>query len=155
MRVVAALAVLTAAELTVLVLVGQQIGFLGLIGVLLGAALLGVWALRHEGRRSMRALVDALRSGRPADAEVVDGMLVAAAGVLLILPGLIGDVIALVLLLPPVRRAVGRRITASAASRPRVVTVTPGVGWAPRPDPAGTRSFRGTVIEGAVVDERG
>ncbi len=155
MRVFVALVVLAAAELTVLVLVGQQIGILGLIGVLLGAALLGGWAIRHEGRRSMRALMEAVRSGRPADAEVVDGMLVAAAGLLLLLPGLIGDVIALVLLLPPVRRAVGRRITASAAARPRVVTVAPGVGWAPRPDAAGTRAFRGTVIEGTVVDERG
>src|SRR4051794_10974683 len=140
MRVLAALIVLAAVEVTVLVLVGQQIGLLGLVAVLLGAALIGAWAIRHEGRRAMRALTVAVRSGRPADAEVVDGMLVAGAGMLLVLPGWVSDVVALVLLVPPVRRAVGRRITAGAARRPRVVTVTPGAGpWGVRPDPIGTR----------------
>lgn len=164
MRVLVSLAVLVAAEITLLYVVGSQIGFLGLVAVLLGAALLGAWAISHEGRRSMRALTQALRSGRPADAELVDGMLVAAAGVLLVLPGLISDIAALVLLLPPVRRAVGRRITASATQRtPRVVAFAPAGGAGPVFGPAGPaagqswgrpapRPFEGTVIEGSVLD---
>lgn len=159
MRVLMALAVLVAAEITVLWLVGSAVGFLGLVAVLLGAALIGTWALRHEGRRSMRALRDAARSGRPADAEVADGMLVALAALLLILPGLISDVVGLVLLVPPVRRAVAGRVAASARRRALRFGPPPGVvvvDGTPRPDaPAGTRRGEPLVIEGHGGTVRG
>lgn len=158
MRVLAALAVLVAVEVTVLYLVGSQVGFLGLVGVLLGAALLGAWAIGHEGRRSMRALVEAARSGRPAEAEVADGMLVALAGVLLVLPGLITDVAALALLVPPVRRALARRTVASARRRTPTVTVMTSAGprsfgAAGAAPPAGRGPAPGgPVVEGRVLD---
>jgi UPF0716 protein FxsA len=114
MRVLLVLALLAAAEITVLVLVGQQIGFLGLVGVLILSAIVGGWALKREGRRSRSALVEAVRHGRPAEAEVADGMFVALAGLLLVIPGLITTAAALVLLLPPVRRVFARRMAAGA-----------------------------------------
>ena len=81
-------------------------------------------------------------------------------GVLLVVPGLLSTLAALVLLVPPVRRALARRaadraVRAGSARMGPTVTVA-GVGgpagaagptWGARPDPAGTRSFRGTVIE--------
>ena len=142
MRVLMALAVLVAVEMTVLYLVGSAVGFLGLVGVLLGSALLGAWALRHEGRRSLRALRDTVRSGRPADAEVADGMLVALAAALLILPGLVSDAVGLVLLVPPVRRTVARRVAATARRRTLRSGPPPGVvvvDGTPHPD-AGRRA---------------
>jgi len=153
MRVLMTLVVLVAAEIAVLYLVGSAVGFLGLVAVLLGAALIGMWALRREGRRSMRALRDAARSGRPADAEVADGMLVGLAAALLILPGLVSDVLGLILLVPPVRRALARRVAASARRRaarsgpPRGVVVVDGTPVGSRyPDPR--RPHAGLVIEG-------
>lgn len=166
MRVLVALAVYLAVEITVLVLVGQAIGFWGLLGVLVLSAVVGAWALRHEGRRSLVDLGRAARSGRPAEAEVADGMYVALAGVLLVVPGLLSTLAALVLLVPPVRRALSRRaadraVRAGSARMGPTVTVT-GVGgpagdgaptWGARPDPAGTRSFRGTVIEARPAED--
>ncbi|MEJ2885615.1 FxsA family protein [Actinomycetospora aeridis] len=158
-----ALAVYLAVEITVLVLVGQAVGFWGLLGVLVLSAVLGAWAIRREGRRSMTALMDAARRGRPAEAEVADGMYVALAGVLLVVPGLLSTLAALVLLVPPVRRALARRAAdravraGSARVGPSVTVVgAGGPAWGPA-SPAGpgrldTGSFRGTVIEGEVVD---
>lgn len=165
MRILVALAVYLAVEITVLVLVGQAIGFWGLLGVLVLSAVVGAWAIRREGRRSMSTLVDAARNGRPAEAEVADGMYVALAGVLLVVPGLLSTLAALVLLVPPVRAALARRAAQRAvrAGSARVgpsVTVVGAGGpgpWGARAEPTGpgrldTGSFRGTVIEGQVVD---
>ena len=132
MRVLVALAVSLAVEITVLVLVGQAIGFWGLLGVLVLSAVVGFLALRHEGRRSLVDLGRAARSGRPAEAEVADGMYVALAGVLLVVPGLLSTLAALVLLVPPVRRALARRaadraVRAGSARMGPTVTVA-GVG---------------------------
>lgn len=169
MRILLALAVYLAVEITVLVLVGQTIGFWGLLGVLVLSAVVGAWAIKREGRRSMTALVEAARRGRAAEAEVADGMYVALAGVLLVVPGLLSTLAALVLLVPPVRRALARRAAerAVAAGSARVgpsVTVVGAGTWGADPwggrAPAGpgrldTGSFRGTVIEGEVVDRGG
>jgi UPF0716 protein FxsA len=165
-RILVAIAVYVAVEITVLVLVGQAVGFWGLLGILVLSAVVGVWALRHEGRRSLVELGRAARSGRPAEAEVADGMYVALAGVLLVVPGLLSTLAALVLLVPPVRRALARRaadraVRAGSARMGPTVTVAgvgvPDGGAAPtrgaRPDPAGTRSFRGTVIEARPADD--
>lgn len=157
MRILVALAVYLAVEITVLVLVGQAIGFWGLLGVLVLSAVVGAWAIKREGRRSMTALVGAARSGRPAEAEVADGMYLALAGVLLVTPGLLSTLAALVLLVPPVRRALARRaadraVRAGSARRGPAVTVVSGGG--PVPPAEGPASFRGTVVEGHVLDSR-
>ncbi|GAA4918557.1 UPF0716 protein FxsA [Actinomycetospora succinea] len=171
MRLLLAVAVYLAVEITVLVLVGQTIGFWGLLGVLVLSAVVGAWAIKREGRRSMTALREAARRGQPAEAEVADGMYVALAGVLLVVPGLLSTLAALVLLVPPVRRALARRAAAravragSARVGPSVTVVGAGGPGAWGADPWGARdtagpgrldtgSFRGTVIEGEVVDRR-
>ncbi|GLZ47989.1 hypothetical protein Acsp06_41740 [Actinomycetospora sp. NBRC 106375] len=161
MRILIALAVYLAVEITVLVLVGQAIGFWGLLGVLVLSAVVGAWAIRREGRRSMSELATAARSGRPAEAEVADGMYVALAGVLLVVPGLLSTVAALVLLVPGVRRALARRAAdravraGSARMGPAVTVVGTGgpAGWGAGPDAGpGRAPYRGTVIEGRVIE---
>ena len=160
MRVLFALLAYVALEIWVLVLVGQTIGFLGLIGLLVVSAVVGAWALKREGRRSLADLAQAVRSGRPAEAEVAGGMYVALAGVLLVVPGLLSTVAALVLLVPPVRRALARRAAAravragSARMGPTITVVGAGApasgSWGG--PPAGRDPWRGRVIEGQVIE---
>lgn len=152
MRVLVGVTALIAVEIYVLVLVGQQIGLLGLVGVLIASALVGGWALKREGRRSRTALVDAVRRGRPAEAEVADGMFVVLAGLLLVVPGLVTTAAALVLLLPPVRRTFARRLAAGAvrAGSARGGPSITVVGAPSSPDPApghDARPFAGRIIE--------
>lgn len=122
-------------ELTVLVMVGDAIGVLPTIGLLLLASLAGMVLLRREGTRTLAAFTEAVRTRRPPHREVVDGMLLAAAGVFIVVPGFVSDVIGLLLLLPPTRALVRRRMLRSAPRRGAPGQFTPG-----------------TVIDGEVVD---
>jgi UPF0716 protein FxsA len=95
-----------AVEITVMVSVGAQIGVLSTIGLLVLATLVGGLLLRREGVRTLGALQQAVAAGRLPQREALDGVLIAAAGVLVILPGFVSDVLAILLLLPPTRALV-------------------------------------------------
>lgn len=135
MPVLLVLLAATIVELTVLVAVGHAIGVLATIGLLILASLVGAVLLRREGARTLAAFFEALRTRRPPHQELLDGMLIAAAGVLIVLPGFVSDVLGLLLLIPFTRALVRQRILRSASRR------TP-VRFAP-----------GAVVEGEVVDE--
>jgi UPF0716 protein FxsA len=96
-------------EIWLLIQVGEAIGGLAVFGLLLVAALAGGWLIKDAG---LRALREAARSvqGRPAESPKGDGSVGAslAAGVLLIIPGLLSDVLALACLFPPTRRLLRR-----------------------------------------------
>lgn len=130
-------------ELTVLVVVGNAIGVLATLGLLILASLAGAALLRREGTRTLVAFNEALRTRRPPHREVIDGMLLAAAGVLIVLPGFVSDVLGLLLLLPPTRALVRRRMLRSAESTER--------GAPARFAPGAV--IEGEVVEGEVVDK--
>ncbi|MFZ0121519.1 MAG: FxsA family protein [Pseudonocardiaceae bacterium] len=135
MPVLLVLLVATIVELTVLIAVGHAIGVLATIGLLILTSLVGAVLLRSEGARALGAVVEALRARRPPHRELLDGMLITAAGVLIIVPGFVSDLLGLLLLLPPIRSLVRRRILRSASRR------TPA------------RYAPGDVVEGEIVDE--
>jgi UPF0716 protein FxsA len=108
-------------EIAVLVFVGQQIGALNTIGVLVLVSLVGAWLARHEGFFVLRRIREQLDAGRvPAD-ELLDGALVLAGGMLLLLPGFVSDAIGLLVLFPPtrafLRRLVRRRMAIFTVAR--------------------------------------
>lgn len=78
---------------------------------LLCAALAGWWLLRKANFIATGRLLQALQSGQPLGAWILYGCIPYVAGVLLIFPGVISDVIALLLLLlsPPTRRETSPR----------------------------------------------
>ncbi len=85
-------------EIASIVLVAQLIGWWTL-ALLVVAAVLGVYVLRRTGRDWLRRISD---RDQPARATGDSAMLFAA-GILLIIPGFVSDIIALLLLLPFVR----------------------------------------------------
>jgi UPF0716 protein FxsA len=103
------LIVVPIAELYVIIQVGQVIGALPTIAILIADSLFGAWLLRREGRaawRRFRGTVD--RGGLPGN-EAVDGVLVIVGGSLLLTPGFLSDIFGISLLLPPTR-ALYRRV---------------------------------------------
>ena len=135
MPVLPVLLIATIVELAVLIAVGHAIGVLATIGLLILTSLVGTALLRREGARALGAFVEALRARRAPHRELLDGMLITAAGVLVVVPGFVSDVLGLLLLLPPIRGLVRRRILRSASRR------TPA------------RYAPGDVVEGEIVDE--
>ncbi len=149
-------------ELIALVMVANWVGLGWALLLLLGTSVLGIALLRIEGLRAWQELRSAAADGRfPQDepesvpassARMADTGARILAGVLLTFPGFITDLIGLVLLIPPIRRGVGRRMAASAF-RTFPGRRTPGAAGPGRPGAGRTGGVQhGVIIEGEVVD---
>jgi len=103
--IVAGLVVLAVVEIALLIVVGQAIGAMWTVALVLLSSLLGVWLLRREGVRAWRLFRDEVRAGRPPGNAATEGLLVLVGGVLLVVPGFLTDLVGAVLLIPPTRRA--------------------------------------------------
>ena len=105
------------AELAVIIQVGQLIGVLPTVLLLLLSAVIGSWLLRREGRRAWRAFRQALNDGRVPTREVADGAMVIMGAALMVTPGFITDALGVLCLLPPTRAALRRTVTTVVARR--------------------------------------
>src|ERR671938_1590670 len=114
-------------ELFVIIQVGEAIGVLPTIALLIADSILGSMLMRSQGRAAWRRFNGALAEGRIPHREVLDGALVIFGGALLLTPGFVTDILGLVLLLPPtralvrrvmVRRFADRMIAAATRGRP-------------------------------------
>lgn len=120
MPVFVLLLVMMLAEIAVIVAVGQAIGALVTILLLVVVSVVGVAMLRRQGTRTLAAFADALRNRRDPQLEMVDGMLIGVAAALVIFPGFVSDVLALLLLFPPTRAVLRRRVLRRAEQRARM-----------------------------------
>ena len=96
-------------ELWLLVKVGAVIGALAVLALVIASAMLGGAVLRRVGWRTLTRMDLRRQQGQSGGRELVDGFILALGGALLILPGLIGDTLGLMFLLPPLRRWVANR----------------------------------------------
>ncbi|HYQ65726.1 FxsA family protein [Actinophytocola sp.] len=126
MPVLALLLIAVVAELAVIIAVGQAVGVLATILLLVAVSMLGVTLLRRQGLRTLMALSDAARNRRDASPEVTDGVLLAVAAGLVVFPGFLSDVAALFLLFPPTRGIVRRRLLRRSAARRQTNPVVDG-----------------------------
>jgi UPF0716 protein FxsA len=85
-------------ELYLLVKTGQWLGaWLPILAVILGFVLGGL-TIRHTGIRSLNEVREAAQNGRIGPNAAIGGLLGFLAGVLFILPGLLSDLAAILLL---------------------------------------------------------
>jgi UPF0716 protein FxsA len=131
---------LGALEIFVFVQVGQWIGFGWALLALIAISLFGAWLVKREGLGTWRRAQAQLRAGEIPAGEVVDGALIAGAGLLLLVPGFVTDVVGLLLLLPPLRWPARRwmqrhrYVRTGNAVYGRVIDVR-GTGGPPPPEP--------------------
>lgn len=90
-------------ELALLIKVGQWLGLWPLFGIIIGTGVLGVLVLRLTGISVLRRILSGALTDDPLP-QMMDTSVRFTAGVLLILPGLIGDCLGALLLIPAVRR---------------------------------------------------
>src|SRR3954469_22181224 len=93
-------------ELFVIIQVGEAIGVLPTIALLVVDSILGSVLMKAQGRAAWRRFNAALAEGRIPHREVLDGALVIFGGALLLTPGFLTDVLGVLLLLPPTRAIV-------------------------------------------------
>ena len=93
-------------ELALLIKTGQLIGVWATVALVVSTAFIGALIISQQSFTVFSQSLEAMSKGRPPVAQVLDGLFLMLAGALLLMPGLITDVFALVLLVPPIRRAV-------------------------------------------------
>jgi len=104
-------------ELYVIIAVGEEIGAFWTVILVLLTAVIGVNLLRIQGMSTlMRAQRNMAQGAIPA-MEMIEGIALAVAGVLLITPGFITDSIGFLLLIPASRQAIIRYIVAKTTMR--------------------------------------
>jgi UPF0716 protein FxsA len=162
MPVLLAVVLYAVIEIAAVVAVASWIGIGWTLLLLFGLSLLGLLLLRREGTRAWRSFSTAVAEGRPPGREALDGMLVLAGAVLIVVPGFVTDVLALLCLLPFSRRLLGRVLVGWALTRGRATvlrvrssrgpgsSVPPGPGPGSGPVPPGA----GRVIEGEIEPPR-
>src|SRR3954447_25489106 len=99
------------AELYVIYQVGDAIGILPTLALLVLDSLLGAWLLRSQGRATWNRFQATMQAGRVPHREVFDGVLVIFGGAFLITPGFLTDIVGVFLLLPPTRAVMRRFLT--------------------------------------------
>ncbi|MES5822139.1 FxsA family membrane protein [Streptomyces sp. RG80] len=89
------------------VVAGAASGFAVFL-LLLAGLVLGAVVIKRAGRRAFQNLNEALQRGTAPTSGGGNGLMMLG-GLLLMLPGLLSDALGLVLLIPPVQKAVARR----------------------------------------------
>lgn len=95
-------------ELYTLVQVGSVIGAPSTFLIVILTGVVGAWLARMEGFNTMLKVRESLNQGKMPTDELLEGMLILVAGVLLLTPGFITDCMGLVMLLPFTRRPLAR-----------------------------------------------
>ena len=93
-------------ELYVIIQIGQAIGLIPTLFLLVLDSVVGAALLRSQGRAAWIRFNRALTEGRMPAKEVLDGVLIIFGGALLLTPGFLTDVFGLILLVPPTRAIV-------------------------------------------------
>ena len=139
-------------EIYVVTQVAGGIGWLNTIGLVIVVSLFGAFLVKQQGFSLLSRVQRRLRSGEMPGKEIVDGMLVAVGGALLLTPGFLTDALGLALLLPPTRVPIRMALMRRFQGRVQVFSPPPGAQFG---DFGGGRSRRrpGDVIDGEVVDD--
>jgi UPF0716 protein FxsA len=135
------------AELYVIIQIGQAIGLVPTLALLIVDGFVGAALARSQGRVAWERFNRALAEGRVPARETFDGAMIILGGALLLTPGFITDVVGLCLLIPPTRallRAGVARLARRRVSFAWTVASPPprptGFGRRPGPSP-GQRSY--------------
>ncbi|MFD9793832.1 FxsA family membrane protein [Streptomyces sp. NPDC059070] len=144
-------------EIWILMTVASAAGGFTVLALLVGGVVLGSYVIKRAGRRAFRGLAETLQqqSGaapgagpRPGGGE--GNALTMLGGLLLIVPGLLSDVLGLLCLVPPVRKALTRFTERSLEKRMR--TAAPG-SFGDAFQQARIHQPDGKVVQGEVIRE--
>jgi UPF0716 protein FxsA len=149
------------AEIYLIVKVGQAIGILPTLAILLLDGFVGAALARSQGRTAWARFNLALAEGRIPARETFDGAMIVLGGALLLAPGFITDAVGFLLLIPPtrdlLRGGVARLARRRVAFAWTIPSPPPGAGPRPRgPHRPGTsgspQGSRGYDYEGTAQE---
>lgn len=116
-------------ELLVLIRIGQATSATTAILLAILPSILGAYLAKREGLRTYRRIQTELAAGRIPGNQLIEGLLILIAGVLLITPGLITGALGLLILLAPIRRTAREFLKRRFRSRFHISHFADFTGW--------------------------
>lgn len=104
-------AVLPILEITLLIQVGEQIGAWNTVGIVIITAFVGAYIVRQQGLSTYLQAQSKMQQGQLPGQEMAEGLLLLIAGVLLVTPGFVTDIIGFAFALPFTRPLIAKSIS--------------------------------------------
>jgi UPF0716 protein FxsA len=98
-----ALTLIPLIEIYLLIKIGSHLGAFNTVLIVILTALLGAWLARLEGSKTMTKVRESLNRGELPAEEMLDAMLIFVAGIVLLTPGFVTDLVGLGILVPQIR----------------------------------------------------
>lgn len=90
-------------EIAGFVVVGRQIGVFPTLGLIIATGIAGAMLLRFQGFGVMARIRKEIEAGRDPSRDLAHGVMILLAGLLLLIPGFVTDIVGILLFLPPLR----------------------------------------------------
>ena len=104
-------------EIAAFIEIGGRIGLTATLALVVATAVAGMALLRHQGLAVLERAQRTLARHELPIPEIVDGVCLLVAGVLLLTPGFLTDAVGFALMIPPLRRALTRPLWRYLAAR--------------------------------------
>ena len=111
-------------ELYVIVQVGGHIGLLPTVALLIAVSAVGTSLIKREGIKVYREFAAAIQRGEEPDEQLVHGVCLLGSGVLMLAPGFVSDIVAIALLVPPIRALIVRLVLRRSSAKVTVIRAT-------------------------------
>ncbi|MDC0246797.1 FxsA family protein [Deltaproteobacteria bacterium] len=93
-------------EIYLLIHIGSVFGVFTSIALVFFTGLLGAYLARIQGIKTLFKIQESIKEGRMPSGEMLEALLIVAAGIVLLTPGFLTDTIGFLLLLPNIREIV-------------------------------------------------
>ena len=98
-------------EIYLFIKVGSEIGAFNTILLIFITAFLGIIYARYEGFNTLKSGMSQIVKNQVPAYEIISGAALAFAAILLILPGFATDLVGLLIIFPPTRKLIFKRVT--------------------------------------------
>jgi UPF0716 protein FxsA len=106
--------------------VGELIGGVGTVALVVFTAVLGALLLRHQGLYTLNKVRSSMDRGELPAMPMIEGAILFTGALLLLLPGFFTDVVGFLTLIPPLRRVLAARLLRAGSSHMHVHRGGPG-----------------------------
>ena len=137
-------------ELSILIWIGGQTAWWVPIVMVIGTGIAGAALARWQGWQVLQRIREEARAGRVPASALIDGFLILVAGILLVTPGVLSDLVGVALLIPPLRSIVKRGVAAWIKRNMDVHVTRASAGFWPDGDGA-PQSRRDAIIDAKVI----
>ena len=148
-------ALLPILEIALLINVGSVIGGWNTVGLVILSAFIGAYFVKREGVSTLQTAQEKMQRNEVPGKELVEGLMLVVAGILLVTPGFITDIFGFLLAMPGSRHFFAAQVSKHMKMR----IVTPGMGGgaagfgqSPFGDRPNSPNSDGDVFEGEYTD---